>query len=68
MPDNMFNDMHDSFNRKYKLTNVLNVPIHISCEYDKEGIINKTTAIDKIKIGSAFGLLMSVFFYKYYMT
>jgi hypothetical protein len=69
MLDNMFNDIHSSFNRTYKLTCFLDVPVHITSEYDKNGVVNKEAFIDKIKIGilgTACGLFGTAVFCKYY--
>ena len=58
MLNSMFNDIPMSCNRKYKLTNILNVPIHITSKYDKNGITNTQTFVDKIKICTICGALV----------
>ena len=62
MLDNMFEDIRNSLNRKYKLTNILHIPVQIEIEYDKHGVKTKKTFIDKMKIGVVCGLFASAIF------
>ena len=48
----MFNDIKNSYNREYTISHVINMPVSVTTEYDdKEKQHNKTTIIDKKKIG-----------------
>jgi hypothetical protein len=50
--ENMFNDIQNTFNRKYTVSYVINIPISIKTEYDNNDNKHQiTTNINKKKIG-----------------
>jgi hypothetical protein len=47
---NMFDDIHNSINREYSVTNIVNIPVKISEEYEKNEEKHKKVSYDKKKI------------------
>jgi hypothetical protein len=47
---NMFNDIHNSINREYNVTNIINIPVKISEEYEKNEEKHKKVSYDKKKL------------------
>lgn len=67
---NMFNDIHNSINREYNVTNIINIPVKISEEYEKNEEKHKKVSYDKKKLllfGGTAALLTVGFFGKNFL-
>jgi hypothetical protein len=61
---NMFNDMHNSCNREYSVTNIVNIPIKISEKYEKNEELHQKITYDKknlLLFGGTIALLSAAF-------
>lgn len=56
--ESMFNDMKNTFDRKYNIMYIFNSPVKVTSEYKKDDTVKKNTIFDKRKFGFLGGFLL----------